>query len=69
MKKLLFLCAFSLTGFLAEAQVDGSFNNSVNVRAFGIMQVPKIQNNSKKDNYINTSLNAVSLKFNDNQIS
>jgi hypothetical protein len=69
MKKLLLLCAFTLTSYLAKAQVDGSFNNSVSVRAFGIMQVPKIQNNSKKDNYINTYLNAVSLKFNDNQIS
>ena len=51
------------------AQVDGSFNNSVSVRAFGIMQIPKIQNASKKDNYFNSYLNSVTLKFNDNQIS
>jgi hypothetical protein len=69
MKKLV-LCAFLLllTG-LANAQIDGSFNNSIGVRVFGSMQIPKIQNNSKKDNYVNNYMNAVVLKFNDNQIS
>ena len=55
--------------YSANAQIDGSFNNSISVRAFGIMQVPKIQNESKKDNYVNGYLNGISLKFNDNQIS
>lgn len=69
MKKILILCILMLTSYLTMAQVDGSFNNSVSVRAFGIMQVPKIQNESKKDNYVNNYLNAITLKFNDNQIS
>lgn len=69
MKKILFLSMLMLTSYLTMAQVDGSFNNSISVRAFGIMQVPKIQNDSKKDNYVNNYLNSITLKFNDNQIS
>lgn len=69
MKKILILCMLMLTSYLTKAQIDGSFNHSVSVRAFGIMQVPKIQNDSKKDNYVNNYLNAITLKFNDNQIS
>lgn len=69
MKKALLLCILMLASYLTKAQVDGSFNNSISIRAFGIMQVPKIQNDSKKDNYINNSLNSITLKFNDNQIS
>lgn len=69
MKKILILCILMLTSYLTMAQIDGSFNNSVSVRAFGIMQVPKIQNESKKDNYVNSYLNSITLKFNDNQIS
>lgn len=69
MKKFLTLCMLMLMSYLSQAQVDGSFNNTVSIRAFGIMQVPKIQNESKKDNYMNSYLNSITLKFNDNQIS
>ena len=69
MKKILLCLFFVLVSFLTKAQVDGSFNNSLSVRALGIMQVPKIQNESKKDNYVNNYLNSIMLKFNDNQIS
>jgi len=62
MKKILFLSILMLTSYLTMAQVDGSFNNSISVRAFGIMQVPKIQNDSKKDNYVNNYLNSITLK-------
>jgi len=69
MKKLLISALLFLVFQVAYAQMDGSYNHSISVRAFGIQQVPKIRNESQKENYINTYLNAVTLKFNDNQIS
>ncbi len=69
MKRISILLFLLLASGYTRAQVDGSFNNSVSIRAFGIMQVPKIQTDSKKDNYVHNYLNAITLKFNDNQIS
>lgn len=69
MKKLLiFALLFTITQ-VANAQMDGSYNHSISLRVLGIQQMPKIKNDSQKENYINAYLNAITLKFNDNQIS
>jgi hypothetical protein len=69
MKKLLVLLSVLILSHTAFAQMDGSYNNSIAIQAFGVLQVPKILNESNKDKYINTSFNGLMIKFNDNQIS
>ena len=69
MKKLLTLCAILILSHCAYAQMDGSFNNSVGIQAFGVLQVPKLLNESSKDKYLNASVYGAMIKFNDNQIS
>jgi hypothetical protein len=69
MKKLLIFALLFSIAQVACAQMDGSYNHSIGIKVFGIQQVPKIKNDSQKENYISTYLNAVTLKFNDNQIS
>lgn len=69
MKKLLTLSIILLLSQAVFAQMDGSYKNSVGIQAVGIMQAPKILNQSNKDKYLNTYVNGVMIKFNDNQIS
>jgi hypothetical protein len=69
MKKLLTLSIILLLSQAVFAQMDGSYNNSVGIQAVGIMQAPKILNQSNKDKYLTTYFNSVMIKFNDNQIS
>lgn len=69
MKKLLVLLSIMILSHVANAQMDGTYNNSIGVQAFGVLQVPKILNESNKDKYINTYFNGLMIKFNDNQIS
>lgn len=67
MKKLLlgiFCLIFSFTAF---AQVDENY--SIGLRAFSIVQMPKILNQTNSQSYTNTFFNGVLVKFNDNQIS
>jgi hypothetical protein len=49
--------------------MDGSFNNSVGIQAFGVLQIPKLLNESSKDKYLNATVYGAMIKFNDNQIS
>lgn len=69
MNKLYLIALLILSVQFANAQTDGSYNHSIGIRMIGIQQVPKIKNDSQKENYVNTYLNGVTLKFNDNQIS
>jgi hypothetical protein len=69
MKKLLVLLSVLILSHAAYAQMDGSYNNSIGIQAFGVLQIPKILNESTKDKYINSYFNGVMIKFNDNQIS
>jgi hypothetical protein len=69
MKRIFTLLAALILSHCAYAQIDGSYNNSVGIQAFGIVQVPKILDQANENQYINTYLNAVVVKFNDNQIS
>jgi hypothetical protein len=69
MKKLLVLLSVLILSHAAYAQMDGTYNNSIGIQAFGVIQVPKILNEGNKDKYINTYFNGLMIKFNDNQIS
>jgi hypothetical protein len=69
MKRIFTLFAALILSHVAYAQIDGSYNNSVAIQAFGVVQVPKILNQSNQNKYISTYLNSVMVKFNDNQIS
>jgi hypothetical protein len=69
MKKLLTIIFVLILSHGAYAQMDGTYNNSIGIQAFGVQQVPKIFNESNKDKYINTYFNGLMIKFNDNQIS
>jgi hypothetical protein len=69
MKRIFTLLAALILSHCAYAQIDGSYNNSVGIQAFGIVQVPKILDQANENQYINTYLNSVVVKFNDNQIS
>jgi hypothetical protein len=69
MKKLLIFALLLLSVQVASAQMDGSYNHSIGIRVLGIQQMPKIKNDSQKENYVNGYFNAITLKFNDNQIN
>jgi hypothetical protein len=69
MKKLLTLSIILLLSKAVFAQMDGSYNNSIGIQAVGIIQAPKILNQSNKDKYLTTYFNGLMIKFNDNQIS
>lgn len=67
MKKLL-LSIFCLSlSFVAFAQVDENY--SIGLRAYSLMQMPKILSQTNSQDYTNTYFNGVLVKFNDNQIS
>lgn len=69
MKKLLTLVSLIFLTQLTYAQVDGSYQNSIAVRGYSMVQLPKILEQSNSGNYVNTALNGLMIKFNDNQIS
>jgi hypothetical protein len=69
MKKLITLSLILFFSTAVFAQMDGGYNNSIGIQAVGIMQAPKILNQSNKDKYLTTYFNGVMIKFNDNQIS
>jgi len=60
------LMLFSLAGF---SQINGNYNYTIAVKAFGVMQMPKILNQANANNYINAFFSGAMIKFNDNQIS
>lgn len=67
MKKLL-LSIFCLSFyFTAFAQVDENY--SIGLKAYSIMQMPKILNQTNSQSYNNVFFNGLLVKFNDNQIS
>lgn len=71
MKKVflsLFLLATAIsTNLLAQTSAD--YNYSIAGRAFSLMQLPKILNQTNTQDYTKMYGNGVILKFNDNQIS
>jgi hypothetical protein len=68
-KALLFVLFLAATSAAAFAQMSGDYNYSVGLRAYTVMQMPKILNESGSKYFTNSRLNGVMVKFNDNQIS
>ena len=68
MKKI-FLGLLLFISIQSFAQVDGNYNYSIGVRAFNMMQLPKILQQSNTEDYTSSSLNCGIIRFNDNQIS
>ncbi|GGE47485.1 hypothetical protein EV200_104216 [Pedobacter psychrotolerans] len=69
MKKILlslFTLCISLTSF---AQTGADYNYTIGFRAFSLMQLPKILNQTNTQDYTKAFANGAMLKFNDNQIS
>ncbi len=60
------LVLFSVNTF---AQTDGSYNYSVGVGGYNLMQLPKIFQQVNDDDYTSSTFNRGIIKFNDNQIS
>lgn len=69
MKKLILSIFCLLTSYVALAQSDGNYNYSIGVRGYSLMQFPKILHQTNSQDYVDTYLNGVIIKFNDNQIS
>ena len=68
MKKAI-LTLLSLAFYLCSySQTNGNYNYSLVARAFSIIQLPKLLNQTDQP-YLNTYFNGAMLKFNDNQIS
>lgn len=63
---LVFLILISLSGY---AQVDGNYNYSLGVKAYTMMQMPKILQQANTDDYTNAWLSGGIIKFNDNQMA
>lgn len=69
MRKTLLLVSFFIVTSAAFAQTSGDYNYSIGLRAYSLMQMPKILNESDAKHFTNAAFNGVMMKFNDNQIS
>ena len=69
MRKLIMFIVLMSSSLLTLAQSAADFNYSIGVRAYSIMQLPKILNQINSRDYTNTYGNGILVKFNDNQIS
>jgi len=62
---LLLVVTLSINAF---SQLNGNYNYGIAVKAFSVMQMPKVFNQNSQ-RYLNSYLNGGMIKFNDNQIS
>lgn len=69
MNKKLLIILLLLSGSSAFSQVTGDYNYSIAARGFGLLQMPKVFNETEDSKKLKTYLTGVMLKFNDNQIS
>lgn len=69
MNKILFSFFISCISLAAFAQSGADYNYSLSARAFSLMQLPKILNQTNIQDYTKMAGNGLILKFNDNQIS
>ncbi|WP_316796948.1 hypothetical protein [Pedobacter agri] len=69
MKKILLSFFISFVTLTSVAQTGADYNYSIAVRAFSLMQLPKILNQTNTQDYTKMCGNGAVLKFNDNQIS
>ena len=68
-KNLLVVLSLFLLSNAAFSQMSGDYNYSLAVRAYSMMQMPKILNQKKNEEFKDVSFSGGMLKFNDNQIS
>ncbi|RDC58465.1 hypothetical protein DU508_00210 [Pedobacter chinensis] len=69
MKKILFSFFVFCVSLSTFAQTGADYNYSIAARAFSIMQLPKVLNQTNTQDYTRMFGNGIMLKFNDNQIS
>jgi len=69
MKKILLSLLIISSSLITFAQTSADYNYTIGVRAFSLMQLPKILNQTNTQDYTNAYGNGIMLKFNDNQIS
>ncbi len=69
MKKTLLVLLISAVSCAGFAQTTGNYNYSLAARAFTLMQMPKVLNESNAYTLVSAPINGFMFKFNDNQIS
>ncbi|RZK74414.1 MAG: hypothetical protein EOO92_17190 [Pedobacter sp.] len=69
MKRNLLILSLSLISIAGFSQTTGNYNYTLAARAYTLMQMPKVLNESDSYKLINAPLNGFMFKFNDNQIS
>ena len=69
MKKILLSLFTLFISFTSFAQTGADYNYTIGFRAFSLMQLPKILNQTNTQDYTKAFANGAMLKFNDNQIS
>ena len=69
MNRFILVIASLLISLSAFSQVDGTYNYSVGVKGYSLMQMPKILQQTNTEDYTNVWLNGGIIKFNDNQIA
>lgn len=69
MRKLLLALLFLIVCSNAFSQGVENYNYSIGLRAYSVLQLPKILNQVDARNYTNAYANGIMAKFNDNQIS
>lgn len=69
MKKIIFVITLLFIASSGFAQTEGSYNYSIGVRGFSMMQMPKVLQQTNTDNYVDAWLKGGMIKFNDNQMA
>jgi len=69
MNRTLLVISLLLISFGLRAQNTADYNYSIGVKAFSMVQLPKILNQTNVQDYTNVYGNGLFVKFNDNQIS
>lgn len=69
MRKILALLLTMCLSAHLYAQKDGNYNYSLGLRAYSLLQFPKILNQTNADDFTESAVYGAMLKFNDNQLS
>jgi hypothetical protein len=69
MNRILLIAVSLFISASSFAQVDGNYNYSIGIKAYSIMQMPKILQQTNPDDYSKTWLNGGIIRFNDNQMA
>ena len=69
MRKSLFILSILFLQLTAFAQTSADYNYTIGIRAFTIMQMPKVLDQTNSQNYAKVFGHGAMFKFNDNQIS